>query len=147
MKWLWKLLPIVILLVAGAGAAGLVLTRQKPETIEPDPVVPVVRVHTVTLRDIELTVTSQGTVSPRTQSVLVPEVAGRVTEVSPSFVPGGFFEQGELLLRIDAHDYRQALVQARAQVTQAELRLSLQEARPMWRARSGRASGRANRHR
>ncbi len=128
MKWLWKILPFLILVVAGAGAVGLVMTRQKPETREPEPVVPVVRVHTVTLEDIELTVTSQGTVSPRTQSVLVPEVAGRVIRVATAFVPGSFFEHGDLLLSIDPHDYRQALVAARALEAQARLRVALAEA-------------------
>ena len=51
-------------------------------------------------------------------------VAGRVIEVSPSFVPGGFFEKGELLLRIDPFDYRQASVQATGAVAQADLRLA-----------------------
>ena len=43
-------------------------------------------------------------------------------------VSGGFFEEGDVLLRIDDHDYRQAEIRARAQVTQAELQLALQEA-------------------
>jgi RND family efflux transporter MFP subunit len=128
MKLLWKILPLLIVVVAGAGAAGLVLTRQKPQTREPEPVVPVVRVHTVALEDIELTVTSQGTVSPRTRSALVPQVAGRVTHVAQSFVPGGFFEKDDLLLRIDPHDYRQAIVTAGAQVARARVRVVQVEA-------------------
>jgi RND family efflux transporter MFP subunit len=88
----------------------------------------VVQVVDVQLQDLTLTVKSQGTVSPRTESVLLPEVTGRIIEVSPSFVPGGFFEAGEILLRIDPHDYRQALVQARSAVAQAELRLATEQA-------------------
>ena len=34
----------------------------------------------------------------RTESSLVPEVPGRVIEISPSLVPGGFFEEGDVLL-------------------------------------------------
>ena len=123
MKGIAKLLPILVLLVAVGAAGTLVLTRTKPEKREFEAVVPVVRVHTVELTDHTLTVMSQGTVSPRTQSVLVPEVGGRVIEVSPAFVPGGFFEAGELLLRIDPHDYRQALVGARSNEARAHLRL------------------------
>ena len=137
MNRLAKFLPILILLIATAGAAALVLSKPKPEKREVEAVLPVVRVHTVALTEHQLIVVSQGTVSPRTRSVLVPEVAGRVIEVSPSFAPGGFFEADELLLSIDAHDYRQALVgaqsvhaQARLQVAQAEAEAKL--ARDEW---------------
>ena len=128
MSRLSKFLPILILLIAAAGGAALVLSKPKPEKREPEAIVPLVRVHTVELTDHQLTVLSQGTVSPRTQSVLVPEAAGRVIEVSPAFAPGGFFEDGEWLLRIDPHDYRQALIGAQSMQAQARLRLLLVEA-------------------
>ncbi len=128
MSRLSKFLPILILLVATAGGAALVLTRPKPEIRKPEAVLSVVDVHTVELTDHQFTVTSQGTVSPRTQSVLVPEVVGRVIEVSPAFAPGGFFEAGEWLLRIDPHDYHQALVGAQSVQAQARLRLMQVEA-------------------
>ena len=37
------------------------------------------------------TVESQGTVRPRTETILVAEVSGKVTSVSPDYVAGGFF--------------------------------------------------------
>ena len=61
---------------------------------------------------------------PRTQSELVPEVAGRVIEVSPSLVSGGFFEKDDVLLRLDPRDYELAIVRTRAAIAQAELRLA-----------------------
>jgi RND family efflux transporter MFP subunit len=118
------LLPIGIVAAGSLGAWALFMSRSKPETRIPEPVVPLVRVQTVRLQDVDLTVTSQGAVNPRTESVLVPEVSGTVIEVSPSFISGGFFEEGDVLLRVDPYDYRQALVQARANVTQAELRVA-----------------------
>ena len=99
MKRLLTLLPVLILVAAALGTVAIVKSRPEPATREPEEVLPVVRLHEVELSDIRLTVDSQGTVGPRTQSVLVPEVAGRVIEVAPSFVPGGFFEEGDLLLR------------------------------------------------
>jgi RND family efflux transporter MFP subunit len=48
--------------------------------------------------------------------------------VSPNFVSGGFFEKGEVLLKIDSHDYEQALVRARSEVANAKLRLAQEEA-------------------
>ena len=122
------LLPLIILAAAGAGAVTMILTRPPVETLTPVVEPPGVRVHEVTLEDVPLTVTSQGTVRPRTESQLVPEIAGRVTWVAPSFAEGGFFEAGDVLVRIDPFDYEQMLVAARSQLAQARLRLAQEEA-------------------
>ena len=58
----------------------------------------------------------------------MPQSAGRVTWVAPSFAPGGFFEEGDVLLRIDPFDYQQAMITARSQLAQARLRLAQEEA-------------------
>jgi RND family efflux transporter MFP subunit len=121
-------LPLVVVVVGAIVAAAMIRSKKDPEIRETEVPVPAVRVQRVELRDVQLTVHSQGTVSPRTESVLVPEVAGRVTWVAPSFASGGFFEKDEVLLKIDAHDYRQAVVQAGASVAQAELRLERERA-------------------
>lgn len=117
-------LPVVMIVVGALIAVALVKTREQPERLPAEVTWPLVRVQRVQLEDLRMTVQSQGTVNPRTESALVPEVSGRVIEISPSFVSGGFFDEGDLLLRIDPHDYEQALVQARAQVAQAELLLA-----------------------
>ncbi len=118
------LLPGLVVVVGAIGAYTLYASKAKPETKTPTESIPLVRVMPVELQQLRLSVNSQGTVSPRTESVLASEVAGRVIWVSPSFVSGGFFERGELLVRVDAEDYREAVVRARASVTQAELRLA-----------------------
>ena len=129
MKKIWKItLPLAVIAVAVLGMAAMILSRPEPEVRIPEAAVPLVRVVDVVLHERTLLVKSQGTVSPRTESVLLAEVAGRAIEVSPSFVSGGFFEEGDVLLRIDPHDYRQALVQARSAVAQAELRLFMEQA-------------------
>ncbi len=91
-----KLLKIVaplLLLVAGAmGSVAMVRLRPEVETRPPERKPPLVRIEEVRLEDRQYRVRSQGTVSPRTESQLVPEVSGRVTWVSPSLASGGFFE-------------------------------------------------------
>lgn len=121
-------LPLLILLAAGLGAFAIFVSKPAPERRAPEFKPPLVRVHKVELQDVQLTIRSQGTVAPRTESRLVPEVSGRVLRVSPAFVVGGFFEAGDSLLEIDPYDYRQALVQARSRVAQARLRLAQEEA-------------------
>ena len=65
--------------------------------------------------------------TPRTASALVAQVAARITAVSPSFVAGGFFEKGDILISLDRSDYDLAVIQAKYQVAQAELTLKLEE--------------------
>jgi RND family efflux transporter MFP subunit len=127
-KWQKVTYPLVVIAIAARGAGAMFLARKEPETRIPEPPVPLVRVMPVALQDLQLSVKSQGTVSPRTESTLVTEVAGRVIGVHPSFVAGGFFEEGDLLLEVDPHDYQQALIQARSAVAQADLRLAQEQA-------------------
>ena len=120
--------PLAVLGVAGFAAFTMIRNRPPVEIQPPVITPPGVRVMEVTLRDISLSVTSQGTVRPRTESQLVPEIAGRVNWVAPSFAEGGFFELGDVLVRIDPFDYQQAIVSARSQLAQARLRLAQEEA-------------------
>ena len=121
-------LPLAV--IGGAGFAAVTMIRARPPVEIQAPVVtpPGVRVEEVTLRDVPLSVTSQGTVRPRTESQLVTEIAGRVTWVAPSFAGGGFFELGDVLVKIDPFDYQQAVVSARSQLAQARLHLAQEEA-------------------
>ena len=122
------LLPLFIVAAAGVGAATMIVNRPPVATLTPVVEPPGVRVHEVSLQDVPLAVTSQGTVRPRTESQLVPQIAGRVTWVAPSFAEGGFFEAGDVLVRLDPFDYEQMLVSARSQLAQARLRLAQEEA-------------------
>ncbi len=121
-------LPMATLAVASAWAWKIFNDRPVVETRPPEIPVPVIRAVPATLQTLRLTVMSQGTVAPRTQTTLFPEIAGRVLEVSPSLADGGFFEAGAELLRIDPTDYRLQVVQAEAQIAQAQLTLETEEA-------------------
>ncbi|WP_299770353.1 efflux RND transporter periplasmic adaptor subunit [uncultured Pseudoteredinibacter sp.] len=72
---------------------------------------------------------SYGLIRPRTQSQLLPQVSARVSWVSPQFRAGGFFEQGEELLRLDDRDYQFALIQAEANLASAQQLLNEEQAR------------------
>lgn len=125
LKWI---LPLVVVVLAAGMAYAMYLARPTAEIRPPLGVIPLVRVEKIALRDVVLTVTSQGTVEPRTETGLVSEVAGRIIKVAPSFISGGFFESGQVLLRIESQDYHQAVVRARARVAQEELRLAREQA-------------------
>ncbi len=127
-RLLKALLPFLVLGVALAAAFVMWANRPPVETLTPVVTPPAVRVQTVAFESVDLTVSSQGTVQPRTASQLVPEIAGTVLDVSPAFAVGGFFEEGDVLLQIDPYDYQQALIAARSQLAQAQLRLAQEEA-------------------
>ena len=108
------LLPIGVLLVAVAVAAVFIGNRRTlPQRVPESPPISV-RVIAVDPGPARLRVHAQGTVSPRTESDLVPEVSGNVVWMSPSLVSGGYFTVGEPLLRIDQRDYKAAVDRAAA---------------------------------
>jgi len=117
------LLPIAIVITGLLGAAALVATRPDIDTSPPESLVRLVRVVDVAPQTIQLRVTTHGTVAPRTESDLVPEVSGPIVWVSPSFTSGGFFEANDPLVRIDPRDYQVALELARANLARAESEL------------------------
>ena len=118
------LLPFA--LVGGAGLAAYLMYLNRPPVEIQTPVIepPGVRVQAVAFETLRLTVSSQGTVQPRTTSQLVPEISGPIIEVAESFAVGGFFEAGDVLLKIDPYDYQQAIIAARSQLAQVRLRLA-----------------------
>ena len=122
------LLPIAVVVAAVIGARTMVALKPEAPTRPPEVTIPLVRVLEVELTDTTFTVHTQGTVEPRTESQLVPEVSGRIVEVSPSFVAGGFFEPGDLLFRIEPYDYEKVLVQREAEIESARLRIVQEEA-------------------
>lgn len=113
-------LPFLALAMGVAGV--MVLFATAPEIVEKplEVAVPVVAVAEVAPQRYTLRVRSQGTVSARTESDLVPQVAGQVVSRSPQLVSGGFFAEGDTLLEIETIDYEVALERARAALSRAE---------------------------
>ena len=66
-------------------------------------------------------ISSQGTVRPRTQTVLSAEVSGSIVSISPQFIAGGIFGKGEVLMRIDPTNYTVAVDRADALVAQRQI--------------------------
>jgi RND family efflux transporter MFP subunit len=68
-----------------------------------------------------------GTVTAAREIDLQSQVSGKVVEVSSNFMPGGFFEAGEDILKIDAKDYELAVREVEAEVTEAEYDLKVEQ--------------------
>ena len=121
------LVPLIVIGAGGYAAFTMIQNRPAPETRAVEIPPPSVRVVVVQPENVRLKVRAEGTVAPRTETELVPEVSGRVTMISESLAAGGFFEEGEVLLKIDRREYELAVVQARAAVAQAELKLATEQ--------------------
>lgn len=127
-KRLKIILPIAIIAFAAVVTLIMIKMRAPVPTRNKPAYAPVVRVMEAVPKSHQLVVTTQGTVTPRTEATLVSEISGRVVSVSPAFASGGFFRKGEVLVSIDSRDYELAVITARGQVAQAEVRAETEEA-------------------
>jgi RND family efflux transporter MFP subunit len=114
------IVPGLIVLASLLGAVTLLATSPTLKPSIPEPVATTVRFIEVTPEAVRLTVHSQGTVSPNTETELIPEVSGRVHWISPSLVNGGTFAADEELLRLEDQDYRSSVERAAAALQRAE---------------------------
>lgn len=89
----------------------------------------VVQTQTLEPQTYAVEVESYGVVKPRTQSMLVAQVSGQITSIAPQFREGGFFEQGEVLVKIDDRDHLADVKTAQANVLTAQQALFEEEAR------------------
>lgn len=116
------------ILVVAAGMTLLIFTTEPSEqrsgaTKETAMLVEVTGVEHGNFHPI---IRATGSVQPAQDVSLSARVGGRVTAHAPEFVPGGFVEQGEVLVRIDSADYRNALEQQRGALAQAEADLTIE---------------------
>lgn len=74
-------------------------------------------------------VESYGTVKPRTQSNLLPQVSGQIVAINEAFRDGGFFEKGEVLVELDDRDLKAEIKVAQANLFNAQHALSEEVAR------------------
>jgi RND family efflux transporter MFP subunit len=122
------ILPVAFL--ALASLISFVLVQSRPAAMLQAPQPPALLVSTLVAERESVTfrVESQGSVTPRTETTLVSEVAGQIIEVSPAFVAGGFFRAGDVLLRIDPRNYETKVKVARAEVAKARTQVATENA-------------------
>ncbi|NQY63901.1 MAG: efflux RND transporter periplasmic adaptor subunit [Alteromonadaceae bacterium] len=111
----YVLTPIMLILVAIVIVAILAFTAEKPAKKPPEINAPLVQVIKLSSQNITFNISSQGTVMPRTETRLISEVSGVITDVADKFNVGGFFSKGETLLVIDDISYKAAVLQAQSQ--------------------------------
>jgi len=123
------LLPVLVIIVLGAASAYVLKNppeaRRKAASKAPQMTV---ATQQVIPQRLQITLQSYGKIRPRTQSTLLPQVAGEIVWISPKFRSGSFFEKGEPLLKIDRRDYEAQLSSARASLASAKQKLAEEKA-------------------
>lgn len=114
------IMTIVVLIAAGIIAVGLVATAPEPTKFEPEEVSTAIRIVTIKPEQVRLKVRSQGTVTPKTESSLIAEVAGRIEWTSPNLVSGGYFEKNDILVRLDDEDLKSTVERSKATFARAK---------------------------
>ena len=129
MTLLKKFLPLVILgsflVIAAVIKFNPPEAQRRPGASGPQMVV---ETQTVAARDYTVRIESYGTVQPRVRSMLVAQVSGQIVETNPNVRDGGFFERGDVLLRIDDRDYAADVSIAEAALADAQQGLAEAEA-------------------
>lgn len=124
------LLSLLILLVGGAITAVVFLTEPKAvrggATRETAMLVDIIQVERDTFQP---TIVAMGTVKPSQDIILRPRVSGRITERYTAFTPGGYVQEGEILLQIDPEDYKNTLQQRKSDLQQATANLNIEMGR------------------
>lgn len=122
----------LVFVVAVVGFALLLSATLKPDASAGPPArvsaevpVSVVAPEPVAFRPV---LDLNGVVEARTVTDLVPQVGGRIVEVSPAFRPGSYVREGQLLFRIDPADYELAIERTAAEIEGARSDLALLEA-------------------
>ena len=112
------ILAVLVLAIGVGSTKWLIENRPEPETVTPPEPRRFVRTMFLKKQDKTFWVKGFGTVRPKTELSIVPEVSGKVVERSPGFRTGGFIKKGDLLFQIDPADYRLAIERRKAEIAQ-----------------------------
>lgn len=133
--------PVVLALAAGV-VTMLVTSKPTARRVDNRTRAPLVEFMVAKQTSQAARVQGQGTVIPARQIDLQAEVGGRVVWVSPQLVPGGRFERGQPILRIDRRNYEMVVAQQEANVERARLELEVEQGRKRVAEREWKVMGR-----
>lgn len=128
-KLITILIPLLIIACAVGIAAAIIKSTKKPEKKRPQRTAYAVAVQPMKAGTQQIKLQATGTVTPAVQITLRARVSGEIIHVAPEFIDGGFFKQGEPILKIDPVDFQLALEQKKAALAEAEYQLQLENGR------------------
>ena len=119
----WKRTLLIVGILVGGIIASIAMSalREPPAKKEAEKLDMLVEIQVLEPMDANFSIQSQGTVRPRTETILSAEVSGTIVDISPKWMAGGVFEKGEVLMRVDPTNYTVAVDQAKALVKQRQI--------------------------
>ena len=120
---------MTVAVVCGAGwfAAWLVASRPEPARSTEPVRVPEVLVRETCAGVFDAPVVGFGTVRPKNQIKVVPQVSGTLTDMHPDLAVGNVIRKDELLFEIDRRPYESQVLQVEADIRLLELELQRHE--------------------
>jgi RND family efflux transporter MFP subunit len=118
--------PIAIIVGGLLLAAGMIASKGEAEKTRATAKPILVEAIAFEKSDRPIPVRGTGTVVPAQQVAVIPQVSGKIVSTDPRLMPGGRFEAGEVIARIESRDYRASLEQAQSNAQRAELELALE---------------------
>lgn len=112
----WLILASVVLVTAVIATAAYLGYQQAQTTVDTPPPAPIT--VAVTNGDVQKTVTAPGHLVGLREQVLGMDVDGQLVELTVR--PGSVVQAGDIIARLDAAPYKQALAVAQLQLAQAE---------------------------
>ncbi len=122
------ILPALVIVGGVASVVVMGMLKKPPEKTDAVAEAPKVVTTITGGESVRLTVAIQGVAEPRNEIDVVPQVGGRIDYVSPAFLTGGGFKQGDVLIRIEDVDYRLAVTRSEAEVSRAARALARERA-------------------
>ena len=118
----WLQISMVLLVLLGGllAAYALVHTAPKAPRKPPEKTARLVQTLTVSAKPHTVSLVGYGMTQAKQQVNLQARVSGTVKKISPLFVPGSRFKQGDVLLELDKTDYEIELQSAQALLAQAQ---------------------------
>ncbi len=113
------ILPLAALGCGIAITYHLLQTGPEAKPKKRPPMAALVEVMKIKSSDQQTSVSGMGEIIPAEEVELKPRVSGEIVEISPDFAPGGYFDSGETMLRIDSRDYELIEEQLASQAAQA----------------------------
>lgn len=128
----FRTLFLSVALIAAAVAVVYIINSTEPKaeretaTLRRAMLVDVMEVKRDTYRPV---IVETGTVTPAREIQLAPQVGGRIVDLHPEFIPGGFVEAGEVILQIEKDDYENMLSTRKSELIEAETELAIEMGR------------------
>lgn len=123
---------LTVIFILGAAAAGsywLIFHSPEAERGHSEPPTALVEVVEARRGVHPVVIETHGTVMAAQSIDVIPQVGGKLIEISPKLVPGGRFTEGETILRIEPDDFEYVIEQREAAVEQARLALLEEQGR------------------